>query len=121
MSRVDEWLQVIANPSHRLSGTSEDDRWLFSMLVHMAFADGNVAEGEYVLLERLLPGMESGALLSAVVEAAAQPFDIEGLAAAFPLPSDRRQLLVLAGEMAWGDSHLDPRETQLLGKLREAL
>ncbi len=121
MSRIQEYLSALEDPERRLRPGHPHDPLLLSLMVHVAFADGEVEENEFALLGRLVPDKEPGELLMWVAAEAERPLDLQALAEAFPDPADRDALLTFAGHMAWGDSRLDASEVQLIAELARTL
>lgn len=121
MGRVAEWLRVLQNKEEHLTSTHPGDDALFSLLVHVAFADGLVEEDEFDLLTRVTPGAEMGAVLDRVSEEARQPMNFEGLLLALPNREDRDLLMKLATTMALSDHHVAVNESEFLQRLATAL
>jgi len=121
MSRIQEFLDVLNTPTHTVQGAHPQDALLLSVMVHVAFADGQVEENEFALLGRLAPEKDPSELMFWIAEEAHKPLDTAALAAAFPSPEDRERLLTFAGHMAWGDNHLEASEVQLIASLARAL
>ena len=119
MSRIAEYASVLSGASSAaLAGEHPADASLRSLLVHLAFSDGQVDASEFDLLQRLLPEQELGALLVWVDAESKRPLDLAGLRSTFPSPEDRRELIALAEAMAALDGHVHAGERRLLDKLR---
>ena len=119
MNRIAEYAAILKNDSAApLAGSHPVDPHLRSLLVHIAFADGEVDGTEFALLDRLVPELDSGALLMWVAEEAQRPMDLEALLEAVPLPSDRRALVELAKHMARADGFVHEGEAQLVDLLK---
>jgi uncharacterized tellurite resistance protein B-like protein len=121
MSRIQQFLNVLNDPAARLDPGHPEDPLLLSLMVHVAFADGEVEENEFALLGRLCPDKELGELLMWITQEADKPLDLQALADTYPAPSDRDQLLTFAGHMAWGDNQLETSEVQLIARLANFL
>ena len=121
MSRIQQFLDVLNDPNAQLDPGHPEDALLLSVMVHVAFADGEVEENEFALLQRLCPDKELGELLVWITEEAAKPLDLQALADSYPDPAHRDQLLTFAGHMAWGDNQLETSEVQLIAKLANFL
>lgn len=121
MSRIHDYLSALNDPAVTVRPGHPHDPLLLSLMVHVAFADGEVEENEFALLGRLVPDKEPGELLMWVAAEAEKPLDLPALAAAFPEPQDREALLTFAGHMAWGDNQLETSEVQLIARLAQAL
>jgi uncharacterized tellurite resistance protein B-like protein len=122
MSRIAQY-RAILNKQHTqpLAGTHAADPLLRSLLVHVAFADGQVDEREFERLRQIIPGRELGALLGWVDTESRTDMDLPGLLRAFPFPSDRRALLDLAELMAAANGRIDPGEARLLDTLKSII
>jgi len=120
MNRIDHWMQVFNDPK-RGSLVDQDpaDPALFSLLVHMAWADGQVGEEEFDLLTRLFPGQDLGLVLESVAEASDQPLELSELMNHFAHVPEA--LLALAERMALQDGKIHHGETKLIELLRRTL
>lgn len=115
MDRIDAFLAVLENPSAPpISGHDPIDEVLFSLLAHVAFADGQVGDEEFALLSRLFPQLGSGDLLSQVAASLEQGLDVDWLAHRLPTHPERSKALRFATHMAWADAELDPGESELI-------
>lgn len=121
MTRVEEWITAMSSPDGWLRLGHPADAALLSLVVHAAFSDGQIQPEEFAVLERLLPGMESGAVLLLAATALEAPMDFRGLMAAVPEPPDRRRLVRLAAAMVWRDQRVARAELGFVGALLEAI
>src|ERR1700712_3200983 len=92
---------------------------LRNLLVHLFFIDHDLDKRELVLLERVLPEGHSGC--DFVRSVAARKLDLERGAELFPDEEDRKDILELADQAAWGDEKVVVRERTLLDRLTEVL
>jgi hypothetical protein len=117
--RPRDFIDVLENPRLPPSAASgERAELLRSLLVHLFFIDHDLDKRELRLLERVLP---EGSVLAYVKTVAARKLDLARLAAVFPDPDDRRDIVQLAQHAAWGDEKLVRREQAVLDRLMEAL
>jgi len=121
MSRIQEFLDVLNNPTAVVQGSHPQDALLLSVMVHVAFADGQVEENEFALLGRLAPAKDPSELMFWITDEAAKPLDTDALVATFTSADDRERLLTFAGHMAWGDNQLEASEVHLIADLARAL
>jgi len=120
MSRIDDWMTVFNDPKRRsLAGQDPADPALFSLLVHVAWADGQVVEAEFDLLQRLFPGHDLGVVLERVAAVSAEPLELPELMKHFAQQPDR--LLALAERMALRDHQVHEGEMALIQTLRRTL
>ena len=101
-------------------GHPADDA-LLALLVHVAFSDRSIDEGELAFLQRVLPGREPDQLLQWVEAVGNMPLDLEAVASALPTTEERWKGLRFAARMAWKDGALQAEERTLLEQLGEAL
>lgn len=119
MNRIADYAAVLRSGSTaRLEGTHPADPLLQSLLVHTAFADGQVDDSELDLLGRVRPDLDPTTLLMWTDTALNTPMDLDALLEAFPLPSDRQALVELAKAMSRADGRIDQGEAQLVDMLR---
>jgi uncharacterized membrane protein YebE (DUF533 family) len=122
VSRISEFRDVISGSrTEPLSPGHPQDRALLSLLVHTAFADGQVAEEEFDLLGKLAPDKDMGELLIWIAEEAEKTMNIAELAHLFPAPTDRHALLELVQLMVGMDGVETSTESTFLDMLRSAL
>lgn len=121
MTRVEEWIEALSTPGGRLRPGHPSDAVLLALVVHAAYADGAIKPEEFALLERLLPGVEPGALLTMAALALEAPMDFRALLEAIPEPADRRRLVRLAAAMVWRDQRVAREELNFVGALLEAI
>ena len=91
---------------------------LRTLLVHLFFTDLDLDRGELSLLNRVLPDVN---LREYVLEAAARRLDLDRLAALFPDPGDRDDIITLAEHAVWGDNRVKREEWDLVERLVEKL
>ena len=119
MGRIAEFAAVVKPGSAAvLAGSHPVDSLLLSLLVHTAFADGEVDQTEFDLLGRLMPALSPTERLMQVDQIARSALDLEALLAEFPAPSDRQALVALAKDMARTDRTIDIGEVQLIDMLK---
>ena len=118
MSRVDDFLDLVDNPSrHALTPGDPADDALLALLVHVAFSDGTVDKGELAFLQKVLPGRDAAALEAWLVSVAREPLDIEAVGHALPSVEERWKALRFAARMAWKDGAIQDEERSLLEAL----
>lgn len=91
---------------------------LRALLVHLFFIDLDLDRRELALLERVLPETNIREQVKAL---ASRKLDLTRLAALFPDPHDRNDIVTLAEHAAWGDDKLEQREWSLVQRLAQAL
>jgi hypothetical protein len=96
----------------------EQAEMLRTLLVHLFFVDLDLDKGELALLARVLP---EGDIAAYVKSAAARRLNLDRLAALFPDPVDRDDIVTLAEHAVWGDDNVDRREWDLVDQLVEKL
>ncbi len=122
MTRVDDFLDLVDNPSRRAltPGDPADDA-LLALMVHVAFSDGTVEEGELRFLQRVLPGRDPEQLLAWVRQVGSQPLDVAAVGAALPDADARWKAVRFAARMAWKDGEIQDEERALLQRLADGL
>ena len=115
-----EIIDLIDNPgAQNALPEGEQTEVLLTLLAHMFFVDRRLDDGEVALLSRLLP---PGRDVKATIEELGQrPLDLDRIAALFPDPADRDDIVTLAEHAVWGDNEVDPREWDLVDALVERL
>ena len=122
MNRIADYASILKREHSRpLAGSHPGDPALNSLLVHVAFADGQVDDNEFSTLQQLMPGRELGELLVWVDAESRRPMDVDGLMKAFALPSQRKELLALAERMAAVDGRVEASEHDLIDTLRSVI
>jgi hypothetical protein len=117
--RPRQFLEVLENPEAPRCGViDEQAEMLRTLLVHLFFVDLDLDQGELDLLARLLP---EGDITAYVKAAAARRLNLDRLAALFPDPVDRDDIVTLAEHAVWGDNNVDRREWDLVDRLVEKL
>jgi uncharacterized tellurite resistance protein B-like protein len=117
--RPREFIDVIEHPeSPPYRARDEQSDMLRTLLVHLFFVDFDLDRGELDMLARLLP---QGDLRAHVEQVAAHRLDLHKLAALFPDPVDRADIVTLAEHAVWSDGRLGPAERQLVARLGEVL
>jgi hypothetical protein len=110
---------VLENPeAPRCGVTGEQAEMLRTLLVHLFFVDLDLDQGELDLFARVLP---DGNIAEYVKSAAARRLNLDRLAALFPDPVDRDDIVTLAEHAVWGDNNVDRREWDLVERLVEKL
>jgi len=120
MSRIDDFIQAVGDPRYHVTGSTPHDALLRSLVVHIAFADGQVSDAEFEVLQRVDPERSLGELLAWVAEEAERPLDLDALVAAFPEREDRRKLADFAERVLRRDAHFSSAEIAIAGRLRAA-
>ena len=121
MARVDDFLNLVDDPSRRSLGAEDpSDRALLELMVHVAFSDGVVAPKEMDFLQKVLPGRNEEALLTWVKETASQPFDFEAINTALEGVNERMKGLRFAARMALKDGSIQEEERAFMDSLAEA-
>ena len=122
MTRVDDYLNLVDDPSRRrlTPGHPADDA-LIALLAHVAFSDGVVDDQELGFLQRVLPDRDRAALKTWAISAGSQPLSLEAVARALPTVEERWKGLFFASRMAWKDGEVQPQERTLLDRLADAL
>lgn len=117
--RPRQFIEVLENPSlPRCRATGEHAEILRTLLVHMFFVDLDLAKGEVALLARVLPDVD---VRKYIESAARRRLDLDQLAALFPDPVDRDDIVTLAEHAVWSDSQVKGRELDLMDQLVEKL
>ena len=117
--RPRQFLEVFENPEAPRCGViDEQAEMLRILLVHLFFVDLDLDKGELELLTRVLP---DGDVHEYVKSAAVQRLNLDRLAALFPDPVDRQDIVTIAEHAVWGDSNVDRRERDLVERLVEKL
>jgi hypothetical protein len=117
--RPRDFIDVLENQRlPRCAASGERAELLRILLVHLFFIDHDLDKRELMLLERVLP---EGSVRDYVKTVAARRLDLERLAALFPDPNERRDIIQLAQHAAWGDEKLVRREQDVLDRLMAAL
>jgi hypothetical protein len=96
----------------------EQAEMLRTLLVHLFFVDLDLDQGEMDLLARVLP---EGDAREYIKSAATRRLNLDRLAALFPDPVDRDDIVTLAEHAVWGDNNVDRREWDLVERLVETL
>lgn len=122
MALVDDFLDLVQNPKRAavVPGEPSSDA-LLALLVHTAFSDGAVDEGEFAFLARVLPGREPDELMKWVSDIGRSPLDLTALAMALPTVEERWKGVRFAARMAWKDGSIQQEERDLLERLAVAL
>lgn len=117
--RPRQFLEVLENPeAPRCAVIDEQAEMLRTLLVHLLFVDLDLDKRELDLLARVLP---DGDVRAYIQSAAARKLNLDRLAALFPDPVDRDDIVTLAEHAMWGDNNLDRGEWDLVERLVEKL
>ena len=117
--RPRQFLEVLENPEAPRCGViDEQAEILRTLLVHLLFVDLELDNGEMELLARVFP---AGDLREQIKAAATRRLNLDRLAALFPDPIDRDDIITLAEHAVWGDNNVDRREWDLVDRLVETL
>lgn len=118
-TRVDAFLEVVRNPDGpSLGGETPEDDAIRSLLVHLIYADGDLADDELLLGLRMLPFLSPRDAAARIRAIRRQPVDIVGLLAAVPEPEDRRKLIQFAQQVATVDGEYADAEHEAIVALR---
>jgi hypothetical protein len=117
--RPRQFIEALENPDAPRCGVNgEQADMLRTLLVHLFFADLDLDKNELALLARVLPDVDIRAY---VESAAARRLNLDRLAALFPDPVDRDDIVTLAEHAVWGDNRVDSHEWDLVDRLVEKL
>jgi hypothetical protein len=117
--RPREFIDVFEDPTlPKCQVTGEQAEMLRMLLVQLFFADLNLDKRELALLARVLPDVN---VSDYVKTAATRKLDLDRLAALFPDPVDREDIVTLAEHAVWGDDKVARRERDLLDRLVQKL
>jgi hypothetical protein len=117
--RPRQFLEVLENPeAPRCAVIDEQAEMLRTLLVHLFFVDLDLDKREMELLARVLP---EGDVPGHIKALAARKLNLDRLAALFPDPVDRDDIVTLAEHAMWGDNNVDRREWDLVERLVETL
>lgn len=118
MSRIADCIALLNGTSvEPLRGAHPGDGALRSLLVHAAFADGEVGPGEFDLIHRVMPELELAEALLWIAAESERPMDIARLMSAFPTRAERVELLELAAVITDKDDGELPSELEFLQAL----
>ena len=120
MSRIDDFIQAVGDSRFQIEDSTPEDGRLLSLVVHVAFADGHISEGEFEVIQRMQPHRSAGELILWVAEEAERPLDLDALLAAYPALDDRRKLADFAERVLRKDAHFSSAEIAIAGRLRSA-
>jgi tellurite resistance protein len=121
MDRALAMIALIDDPSLPPLEPHPADEALFSIAIHVAFADGTVEEQEFELLQRLLPHRSPEDLLLWVATEAEQPLAFDMLRLALPTEEASANALRFGARMAWSDGEIAPGESMVLLRVSRAL
>ncbi|MET0287887.1 MAG: TerB family tellurite resistance protein [Polyangiales bacterium] len=115
-----ELIKLLENPeAPKKVQRDEPTELLLTLLVHLVVADRRVDERELKLISRILPdGQDARGYIE---ELSKRELDLDRLAALFPNPKDRDDIVTLAEHGVWGDDEVDPREWDIVDKVVEKL
>jgi hypothetical protein len=117
--RPREFIEVLENPKlPKCAVTGEQAELLRTLLVHLFFVDLDLDKRELALLARVLPDVN---IHEYIKSAATRRLDLERLAALFPDPTDRDDIVTLAEHAVWSDNKIQVRELDLIDRLVEQL
>jgi hypothetical protein len=122
MSRVDEYLALIDDPSApSLVQSHPDDEVLTRLLLHLALADGIVEADEMALLMRVRPDLSHDEIVAWAISSADETFDPNALAAIATSPDDALNALRFAARMVCLDGDIAADEVRSLEALASAM
>ena len=117
--RPRQFLDALQEPgAPKCAEVDERAEMLRTLLVHLVFVDMDLDPREMEMLARVFP---EGDAREHIKRAAARRLNLDRLAALFPDPGDREDVVLLAEHVVWGDSNVDRRERDLLERLIEKL
>jgi hypothetical protein len=117
--RPRQFIEALENPeAPPCAVVDEQAEMLRTLLVHLFFVDLELDKGELDLLARVLPAGSAREYISA---AAARRLNLDRLAALFPDPVDRDDIVTLAEHAIWSDNNVDRREWDLVERIVEKL
>jgi uncharacterized tellurite resistance protein B-like protein len=117
--RPRQFLEALREPgASRCAEVDERAEMLRTLLVHVFFVDMDLDRREMDMLARVFP---EGDVREHIKSAAGRRLNLDKLAALFPDPVDRDDIVTLAEHAAWGDSTVDRRERDLLDRIVEKL
>jgi hypothetical protein len=117
--RPREYIHALENPDlPRCIATGDQAEMLRTLLVHLFFTDLDLDKGELALLGRVLPDVN---IREYIQTAALRRLDLDRLAALFPDPVDRDDIITLAEHAVWGDDRVEREEWDLVDRLVEKL
>lgn len=115
-----DFIHVLENPgAPPVSQQTSEAELLLTLVAKLFFADKVLDERELALVSRLASGVAD--VRGYVEKLAARELDFEKLAATFPDPKDRDDVVTLAEHAVWGDDEVDSREWDIVDKLVEVL
>lgn len=117
--RPREFIDALENPhARRCDASGEQADMLRTLLVHLFFVDLDLDKRELALLERVFPDEDIREYIKAV---APRRLDLDRLAALFPDPIDREDIVTLAEHAVWGDERVENEEWDMVERLAEKL
>jgi uncharacterized tellurite resistance protein B-like protein len=115
-----DFIHVLENPGAApVSQQSGEAELLLTLVAKLFYADKVLDERELALVSRLADGVAD--VRGYVEKLAARELDFQKLAAMFPDPKDRDDIVTLAEHAVWGDDEVDSREWDIVDKLVEVL
>ncbi|MEO0603030.1 MAG: hypothetical protein AAF211_16445, partial [Myxococcota bacterium] len=108
MSRLDDWLTLLDDPTSRLVGVHPSDEVLATWMVQLAFSDGVVQEDELAFFARLAP--EGTSVARWVEQRATRPVDLDAIAPLLTSDAERHKLLALGVRVVGLDSAVATEE-----------
>jgi len=121
VTRTDDWIALLDDPSRTLQGHHPLDDVLGTLLVHLAFSDGVIQDDEIAFFARILPDRSRGEVLRWAERRVGRPVDLEALAPLSRTPGERRGLLGLAARVVGLDCAVATEEIVALHRLVEHL
>lgn len=115
-----EFLDVLDHPeAPAITARGAESELLLTVVAHLFFADRALDERELKLVSRLAADVPD--VRAYVEELASRKLDYALLAATFPDPKDRDDIITLAEHAVWGDDTVDSREWDVVDQLVESL
>ncbi|MEM6927569.1 MAG: hypothetical protein AAF602_11610 [Myxococcota bacterium] len=119
MSRLDDWLTLLDDPTSQLVGVHPSDEVLATWMVQLAFSDGVVQEDELAFFARLAP--EGTPVARWVEQRAVKPVDLDAIAPLLTSDAERRKLLALGVRVVGLDSAVATEEIVHLHRIVDHL
>ena len=115
-----DFLHVLDHPeAPALTARGPEAELLLTVVAHLFFADRALDDREVQLVQRLAAGVPD--VRAYIEELAGRELDYARLAATFPDPKDRDDIITLAEHAVWGDDQVDAREWDVVDRLVETL
>jgi len=121
MTSPRDFLDVLEKDAPPVTVDDAGGALLLHLMVHIFFADNELADSEVAVLEQLVGSENDGELRAQVTQMNELPMNYDKLAQVFPDRADRLDIITLAEHGFWADNQLEPGEMDVLDKLAEVL